>query len=208
MIFKRRTPPTFLERVRVLVWPRHTWERSLKYIALRLMRVRATPHQLALGFAVGVFAAITPLVGIQMLIAGVITLALRASFTAAMLGTFFGNPLTWAIVWPATYATGSFLLGIPAATKTADLAQQLSLFWDTVWQLSPEMILAALGLAWPYMKPMLIGTLPVGAVIATVCYIFCKRAAHAHQQRRRRLSPQGSGYPLGDLLATYDPEYS
>lgn len=207
MIFKRRTPPTWQERVRVVIWPRHSWERSLKYIAFRLMRVRATPHQLALGFAIGVFAAITPLVGVQMLLAGLIAVVLRASFAAAMLGTIFGNPLTWAAVWPATYASGCFLLGLPVAVKTEDLAQQLSAFGNSVWQLSPEMIGSAIGLAWPYIKPMLVGTLPVGAVIALVCYIICKRAAFAHQQRRRRLSPQGD-YPLGDLLATYDPEYS
>jgi len=207
MIFKRRTPPTWKERVRVVLWPRHSWERSLKYIALRLMRVRATPHQLALGFTIGVFAAITPLVGVQMLLAGVIAIALRASFAAAMLGTFFGNPLTWAVVWPATYASGCFLLGLPVAVKTGEVAQQLSAFGNSVSELSPEMIGSAIGLAWPYIKPMLVGTLPVGAVIALLCYVICKRAAFAHQQRRRRLSPQGDN-PLGDLLATYDPEYS
>lgn len=207
MMFKRRTPPTLLQKVRVFLWPRHSWRRSLRYIGLRLMRVRATPHQLALGFAVGVFAAITPLVGIQMLIAGIIAVALHASFTAAMLGTFFGNPLTWAVVWPATYATGCFLLGVPAAIKTGDLAQRLGDFWDTVWQASPDTITAAFGLVRPYFEPMLMGTLPVGAVIAIACYVFCKRAALAHQQRRRRLSPQ-SGYPLGALLAAYDSEHS
>lgn len=207
MLFKRRTPPTLREQARVVVWPRRSWERSLKYIGLRLMRVRATPHQLALGFAVGVFAAITPLVGVQMLLAGLIALALRVSFTAAMLGTFFGNPLTWAVVWPATYATGCFLLGMPVAIKAGDLAQQLATLGESVSQLSPEMIGNAISLAWPYIKPMMVGTLPVGAAIALVCYVVCKRAAFAHQQRRRRLSPQGD-YPLGDLLATYDPEYS
>lgn len=207
MMFKRRTPPTLLQRARILLWPRHSWRRSFRYIALRLMRVRATPHQLALGFALGVFAAITPLVGIQMLIAGIAAIILHASFTAAMLGTFFGNPLTWAVVWPATYATGCFLLGVPAAIETGELGQRLTVFWDTVWQASPGTIAAAFNIVRPYFEPMLMGTLPVGAVIALVCYVFCKRAALAHQQHRRRLSPQGSD-PLGALLATYDSDHS
>jgi len=207
MIFKRRTPPTFAQQLRVMVWPRHSWGRSLRYIALRLMRVRATPHQLALGFSLGVFAAITPLVGIQMLIAGIAALALHASFTAAMLGTFFGNPLTWALVWPATYSAGCFLLGVPAAIHTGDLANRLGAFWDSVWQFSPDTIAAGFKLVWPYVEPMLMGTLPIGTAIALVCYLGCKRAAVAHQRRRNRFAMQG-GYPLGALLAKYDAEHS
>lgn len=208
MIFKRRIPPTLAEQVRILLWPRRSWSRSLRYACLRLMRVRATPHQLALGFSVGVIAAITPLVGIQMLIAGIIAIVLHASFAAAMLGTFFGNPLTWAIVWPATYTTGCYLLGTPCAVQTGDLIQRLSSFWDSFWQLSPDTMAAAFHLVWPYIEPMLMGTLPVGAAIGLFCYIFCKRAAIAHQERRRRLSPEVGNYPLGPLLATYDSEHS
>src|SRR5690606_40002303 len=112
-----------------------------------------------------------------------------------------------AVVWPATYATGCFLLGVPAAIKTGELGQRLGAFWDTVWQASPDTIAAAFGLVQPYFEPMLMGTVPVGAVIGFVCYVFCKRAALAHQQYRRRLSPQSSD-PLGALLATYDSEHS
>jgi len=205
MLFKRREPATLWEQVRVLVWPRRSWERSFKYVAHRLMRVRETPHQLALGCAVGIFAALTPLVGLQMILAGLIAWALRASFAAAMLGTFFGNPLTWAVFWPITYWIGCLMLGMPGALGDASLKEELTAFSTAVGNYSPSMILAAGALVWPFLKPMLVGVIPVGLIVSGWFYVVCKRAAIAHRERRRPLSHFGSGYPLGELLSTYDP---
>ncbi len=205
MLFDRRIPPTFTEQLRVLVWPRESWERSLRHIALRLLRVRATPHQLALGCAIGVFAAITPLVGLQMALAGLIALLLRASFTAAMLGTFFGNPIVWAVIWPATYATGSYLLGVPGGLDQAALAAQYDILWQSVRTLSSDMVSAAFAILWPIVKPMLVGSIPVGLAISSAFYYVTKRAAMAYQARRRRSSGYDSRYPLGVFLASYDP---
>ncbi len=207
MLFDRRVPPTYSEQARVLVWPRQSWERSLRYILLRLLRVRATPHQLAFGCAIGVFAAVTPLVGLQMALAGVLALVLRASFTAAMLGTFFGNPIVWAVIWPATFATGSYMLGVPGGLDQAALQAQFSELWESVRQFSPSMVSAAAAILWPVVKPMLVGSLPVGIAIATFFYFATKRAAITYQARRRRGGGYDSRYPLGALLAAYDPTH-
>lgn len=208
MLFDRRMPPTLTEQIRVLVWPRHSWDRSLRYILLRLLRVRATPHQLAFGCAIGVFASITPLVGLQMALAGLLALALRASFTAAMLGTFFGNPIVWAVIWPATFATGSYMLGASGGLDQEAFQAQFSELWDSIQHFSPDMVGAAVGILWPVVKPMLVGSLPVGIAIAAVFYYLTKRAAVTYQARRRRGGGYDSSYPLGALLATYDPTHS
>jgi len=190
-----------------MIWPRRSWERSLKYVGLRLLRVRATPHQLALGCAIGVFAAITPLVGFQMLLAGALAILLRASFAAAMLGTFFGNPLTWAAVWPVTYAIGAMMLGLPASLGDIEIREQLGQLGAAIGQLSPDMIRAAGEVVWPFVKPMMLGTVPVGLAIAGGFYIVCKKAAVAHQSRKRSAPASAFAYPLGYLVATYDPAY-
>lgn len=208
MLFDRRMPPTLSERLRVMVWPRNSWERSLRYIMLRLLRIRATPHQLALGFALGVFASITPLVGLQMAVAGLLAIVLRASFTAAMLGTFFGNPVVWAIIWPATFATGSYMLGVPGGLDQTQLLAHFDELWRSVSSISLDMFGAAFALLWPIVKPMLIGSLPVGVAIAAVFYIVLRRAAETYQTRRRRPGGYDSQHPLGALLASYDPAHS
>lgn len=208
MLFDRRVPPTLSEQARVLVWPRHSWERSLRYIVMRLMRVRATPHQLALGCAIGVFAAVTPLVGLQMALAGLLAIAFRASFTAAMLGTFFGNPIVWAVIWPATFATGGYMLGVPGGLDQDAFQAQFAALWESARHFSPGMVTDGLALLWPVVKPMLVGSLPVGLGLAAVFYVLTKRAATTYQARRRRGSGYDSRYPLGALLATYDTTYS
>ncbi len=207
MLFKRREPATLWEQVRVLLWPRRSWERSFKYVKYRLMRVRETPHQLALGCAIGVFASLTPLVGLQMILAGVLALMLRASFAAAMLGTFFGNPLIWAIFWPITYWVGCFMLGIPGALGDAVLKDELAAFSVAVSNFSPSMIWTAGALVWPFFKPMMVGVIPIGLIVSGFFYVMCKRAAIAHRERRRPLSPFGNGAPLGEFLGTYDPAH-
>ncbi|MDX2258393.1 MAG: DUF2062 domain-containing protein [Hyphomicrobiaceae bacterium] len=197
------------EAIRVAVWPRRSWERSLKYVMARLMRVNASPHQLALGCAIGVFAAITPFVGLQMVLAGVLALALRASFAAAMLGSLFGNPVTWAALWPATYATGNYLLGGGGGGGAhMALADKFAILWQAVGDFSPEMAGAALALVWPVVKPMAVGTVPIGLIVASLFYVAVKRAAVVYQLRRRRYVGPVSSYPLGDLVAAYDPAHS
>ena len=192
-----------LERIRVWAWPRRSWERSLRYVVHRLLRLRADPHTLALGCAIGVFAAVTPLIGLQMLLAGALALLLRASLAAAMLGTFFGNPVTWPVIWSGTYALGCALLGIPGAFSQIDFGAEFARFSQTMWQLSPEVFDAALSMVWPFVEPMLVGSIPIGLICAFVFYRLTKRAAVAHQMRRR----QGAGYdftnPLGALIASY-----
>ncbi len=208
MMFDRRMPPTYSEQLRILLWPRTSWERSLRYVTLRLLRVRATPHQLALGCAIGVFASITPFVGMQMALAGLIAMILQASFTAAMLGTLLGNPIVWAILWPATYSIGGFLLGVSGGFDAIVLKEHFGAMWESVRQFSPDMISAAFAILWPIVKPMLVGSVPVGLALGGTIYLITRRAATLHQSRRFRSDGYDSGYPLGALLASYDPAYS
>ena len=203
MLFDRRMPPSLLEQLKVLIWPRVSWERSLRYIVLRLMRIRATPHQLALGFALGVLASITPFVGFQMALAGLLALLLRASFTAAMLGTVFGNPVVWAVIWPATYATGAYMIGSGGGLQAGELQAQFALLWESLRHLSPEMFSAAWGILWPIVKPMLIGTVPVGLAVSGVFYVVLRRAAETYHARRRRRAGYDANYPLGTLVGSY-----
>ena len=65
MLFQRRNPPTRKERLRLLVWPRRSFSRSLRYGGKRILRITASPHAVAAGLAVGVFSAFTPFFGFQ-----------------------------------------------------------------------------------------------------------------------------------------------
>ncbi|MGC2397618.1 MAG: DUF2062 domain-containing protein, partial [Rhodomicrobium sp.] len=82
MLFKRRKQLSLAERLRNLIWPARSFERSFRYMILRLWRIKASPHSIALGCAAGVFAIFTPFLGCQMLLAAVLALMFRGSVMA------------------------------------------------------------------------------------------------------------------------------
>ena len=165
MLFKSRQLPTLKQRLRLLAWPRVSWVRSARYIVKRMLRVKASPHKIAIGCAAGVFASITPLVGVQMVMAGAIALILRGSIAAAMIATLFGNPLSWPLIWGATYALGSAMIGHPGAAEAAALVHGS----DPVWAI---------------LFAMLVGSIPIGLVSAAVSYGIVARLAAAVQQQQ------------------------
>ena len=165
MLFKSRQRPTLLERGRLLAWPRRSFARSALYIAKRLYRLRASPHKIAIGCAVGVFASVTPFVGMQMMMAGAVTFILRGSIAAAMLGTLFGNPLSWPLIWGATYTLGRMMIGSPGPAEAAVLSPGA----DPIW---------------PVLYPMLIGSIPIGLASAAVSYGVVARGVELMRQRK------------------------
>lgn len=191
MLFRRRTPPTFAERVRTWMWPRTSWSRSMRYFLLRLERLKASPHQVALGCAAGVFAAVTPLLGTQMLLAAVIAFGIRASVPAALIGTFFGNPVSWPLIWGGTYFAGCYMLGIDTILNTVGLDTYFAPLTASIMSASPEMLTAAVNTLWPVFKPMLVGSIPLGLASAVVIYYSLRPVVSAYQRSRglRRLSP-------------------
>jgi len=172
MLFKRRQTESLLERLRVHLWPRRSWSRSSRYVVYRLRRLSATPHAIALGFAAGTFAAVTPYIGTHLIMAALIAWIIGGSIVASVLGTFFGNPLTYPFLWYASYAVGNLLLGGKTTKKSIDLSQ--GLFHSSFDHL------------WPILKPMSLGCIPVGIAVAISCYFLVRPMVEAYQRRRRR----------------------
>jgi uncharacterized protein (DUF2062 family) len=92
MLFRRREAESFLGRMRIHLWPRRSWTRSSRYVVYRLRRLSGTPHAVALGFAIGVFTAVTPFLGTHIVMAVLLAWVIGGSMVAALLGTFVGNP--------------------------------------------------------------------------------------------------------------------
>lgn len=172
MLFRRRERPGLLERLRVSLWPRRSWARSSRYVMFRVSRLRASPHTIAVGFAAGVLASFTPLMGFHFLLGGILAWAARGSIIASAFGTFLGNPLTFPFIWFATYELGSWILGRQSARVAIDLSHNI---WDSsIATLSPLIV------------PMLVGGIPLGLVAAAVGYFLVKRLVEAYQEKRRR----------------------
>ena len=196
MLFKSRRIPGIVERLRLALWPRRSLGRSIGYILLRLKRLPSSPHRIALGCAAGVFAVFTPFLGVQLILAGVISLVLRGSVLASFLASFVGNPLTYPIIWFATFNLGNVLLGGTASARLVDLRGKAEALGEGLMNVSPSAIATAAESLWPIVKPMAVGSVPLGGFAAAVAYVGAHRLISASQARKRlrlRAAPQAGG---------------
>jgi uncharacterized protein (DUF2062 family) len=185
MMFARRLSPSLVDRLRNVLWPERGLGRAARYFVLRMMRLRCSPHRIALGSALGVFAAVTPLVGVQTLLAVALALVLGASVRAAILGTFVGNPVSWPVIWGASYAAGCLVLGREILLPPSDMERQFAILGDALLEGSPEHLGAAAHVLLPILTPMMTGSLLLGLITAVFCYYILRRAVEASKMRRR-----------------------
>lgn len=175
MLFRSREKPDWRTRVKLALWPRVSFQRSFEYFRKRILRLAGSPHAIAAGVAAGVFSAFTPLLGLHIVIALVIAFFLGGNLIAAALGTTFANPLTLPFIWASTYKVGHMLLGGGHFRSAGDLPSNLA-----------EKSLHAI---WPVIKPMLIGSIPIGAIAGLVFYAVVFYATAAFQRvRKERLA--------------------
>ncbi len=186
MLFKRRNPAGFVERLRVGVWPRRGFSRSVRYVLLRLKRLQSSPHRIAVGAAAGVFAVFTPFLGIQLILAGIASWVLRGSIVASLLASFVGNPITYPLIWFATFNLGNTLIGAEGSLRMVDLQSRAAVLWDAMGRLSPGRVAVALEGLWPLFKPMVIGSLPLGGFAAFATYMAVKKMIEASNARKRQ----------------------
>jgi uncharacterized protein len=163
---------------------RRHWDRLRNRAAARLSHLRASPHEIALGCAAGAFASVTPLLGVQTLLAMLLAMLLRASIPAAVIGTFFGNPLSWPFIWVATYATGLQIIGLPAVLDPAGIERSVMLVWHALLERSPHLVDATAAALWPLLLPMLAGSLPLGLLTAAIVYYISRNIVRAWRLHR------------------------
>jgi len=188
MLFKSRQVPSLAERFRLALWPRRSWGRSIAYILLRLKRLPSSPHRIALGCAAGVFAVFTPFLGVQLILAGALALVLRGSVLASFLASFVGNPLTYPVIWFATFNLGNVLLGGTASAQLVDLRGKAGALGEGLMNGSPGAIATAAESLWPIVKPMAVGSLPLGGFAAAVAYVGVHRLISVSRAKRVRLA--------------------
>lgn len=197
MLFRREKSVGLGERLRLLVWPRRSWARSVRYVFLRLQRLPSSPHKIALGTAIGVFAVFTPFLGVQLVLAAMLCILLRGSIVASFLASFVGNPLTYPVIWFSTFNLGNVLLGETASAKLVDLRTRFEGFWDSLVGGSANAVLDALSSIWPIIKPMVIGSLPLGIFTAGLAYVGTRWLIGASLARRRGRSSLHTAPQIG-----------
>jgi uncharacterized protein (DUF2062 family) len=181
MLFRRRNPLGFRERLRKALWPTSGWKRSSSYFVKRVLRLSASPHAIAGGFAAGVFASFTPFLGFLFIISFIVAFLIGGNILAAAFGTAVGNPLTFPAIWISSYNVGSFVLGMEPARLSPH---------DIVFSLTKQPFDAVV----PLLRTVLIGGIPLGFTFGLAAYGIIWWSVMTYQRaRRRRLAARRDG---------------
>lgn len=112
--FKKSVPITKAQTVKTVVanifWPSLGMKRFLKYVLLKIKRLKGSPYSLASGLATGIAISFTPLIGFHVLLTIFITYLSRGSIVSSLFGTLMGNPWTLPVIAAFDYRLGSWIL--------------------------------------------------------------------------------------------------
>ncbi len=193
MVFKRRDKRPFWRVIVDFLYPRGGWGRAYQYVKHRLRRLPDPPHRIARGIFAGVFTSFTPFFGFHFVVAALIARVMQGNIIAALLATFFGNPITFPIIATASLQLGHVILG----TQFADGGEESVLakfsgagsdLWNNFFALFTEAVADWSHLQEFYSEvflPYLVGgTLP-GVVTATILYYISVPVIAAYKNRRK-----------------------
>ncbi len=187
MLFSRRVPPDWREKLRIWLWPRRSWSRSARYVTKRILRLTGSPHAISAGVAAGVFASFSPFMGFHFITAFLVAYIIAGNLLAAAMGTFFGNPISFPFIWASTYSTGNLILHRKADDHDGAGQSLSSLEFGNFWEHGFSSIYEQLVNIWnPVVKPMLVGSIPVGVSVSIVVYILTRWMAVKFRDRRQR----------------------
>jgi len=192
LVFKRRTPRSTFRTVVETLYPRGGWKRAFQYIAHRIRRLPDPAHKISRGIAAGVFACFTPFFGFHFMISAVIAWAIGGNVLAALLATFFGNPITFPIIAAIAMEVGTFLLGsppVPLNRVGEAFAQAFSEIWHNITALFTAEVAHWDRLANFFdviFLPYLVGGIVPGLIAAIAAYFLSNPLIMTYQKARER----------------------
>lgn len=78
----------------------------------KLLQISAKPHEFAMGYAMGIFLAASPLIGIKVFIAMAMAFLFKWNKVAAIIGIFHINPLTGPLFYGFSFIVGKLVTGL------------------------------------------------------------------------------------------------
>jgi uncharacterized protein (DUF2062 family) len=109
-MFRRRTPLSLWQQFRAFIWPKRGFSRLVSYLVQRIMRMPGSPYSIACGVACGAAISFTPFIGLHVILACAICVALGGNVIAALIGSAIGNPLTFPVFLVGASKIGNLLL--------------------------------------------------------------------------------------------------
>lgn len=142
-------------------------------------------HSIALGTAIGMFIALTPTVGIQMLMVICFAFMTRPLFRfnqfASLITVYVSNPLTIVPIYWFDYKIGTYYVG--GSLTQNDFARILEFEGFSGWWETVKQLLLEVG------SPLIIGSLVVATFFSLATYPIMLRLVMHFQKRRPAADP-------------------
>jgi uncharacterized protein (DUF2062 family) len=142
--------------------------RTIRFAYLKTLRIKAPPHSIGLGMAIGVFVGCLPLIPFQTVIAVSLAFFFRCSKITAALGTWVTNPANVVFVYYFLYRIGRLI--VPGEALGFD-PKHLTL---------SEMFASG----WHLVMIMSVGGLVIGIPAAILTYFLTVRLIRVYHKRR------------------------
>ncbi|CAK6688700.1 hypothetical protein IFHNHDMJ_00460 [Synechococcus sp. CBW1107] len=133
--------------------PHGSLVRLIQRAGVWLWHQEGSPGQRARGLAAGVFCGCFPFFGVQTLLGIALASVMRGNHLLAAAGTWISNPFTYVPLYWINYRIGSLLLGPGKGWPGLEVMRS-----EAIWQLG-----------WSFVNRMLLGSLLMGLVAATLC---------------------------------------
>lgn len=190
-MFKRRVPKSFGRWFSEGFYPRGGWRRAASYMIHRLRRLPDPPHKIARGIAAGVFVCFTPFFGFHFILASSLALIMQGNILAAIIATFFGNPITFPIIAVVSVDFGSWLLGLPGGMQLPGIVTAFSgasvELWRNLAAIFTDDVVQWDRLHWFFrfvFIPYLVGGIIPGIITGVITYSMSHRLVSAYQKAR------------------------
>lgn len=141
---------------------------------------RGSPRAMARGASMGLWVALTPTVGFQMLLVAFLAVPLRANVAVALAMVWVSNPITVIPLYFAYYWLGTVVLGVETLGY-GDVHELLRALFAT----DARSIIGAFGtLGAEIGAPMLVGSFVIATLAGAVSYPLTLRWARRRRDRR------------------------
>jgi uncharacterized protein (DUF2062 family) len=162
----------------------------IRYFEYKILHIDDSPQKIALGLAIGLFVAWTPLLGLHILIVIALSMLLRANKFASLVSVWVSNVFTFAIIYYPSYLVGNIICDIfPRHKALSD--EEVSALFNKLF--SPGNILTGfftkqywsdfVSLSKTIGPELWLGCFLVGGFVAVVSYIICYKVIMSHRAK-------------------------
>jgi len=106
-------------------------KRPMKYYLLRLFRLNASPHQVAMGLTLGFVPNWFPTFGLGLAVSAGLAKLTNANIIAAVIGGLIGTPL-WPLLFLQNFKVGSFFNGQTSIVDELESMEYTEVVSDTL----------------------------------------------------------------------------